>query len=261
MHSMHVLAIPAFRDNYFWLLHDQHNAVIVDPGDAGPVLKCIADLNLQLTAILITHHHYDHVGGISDLLAVYPDIPVYGPATETIIGVTQRVADNDCIQLDALALSLQVLALPGHTLGHIAYYANTTAEPLLFCGDTLFAAGCGRLFDGTATQMVNSLRSLTTLPGNTKIYCAHEYTLGNIQFAKHLEPNNSELLNREIKVTQQRAQQQPTLPTVLSLEFATNPFLRLQQPAIQAAAANYAGHAMNNATEVFASLRHWKDFF
>lgn len=253
--------IPAFDDNYIWLLRDpqQPQVAIVDPGDAKPVLAAIEAENLQPVAILITHHHWDHTGGIAELLAAYP-MPVYGPARETIPHLTRALNGGEEIHIAGLEASLQVLDVPGHTAGHIAYYCeNPGAQGLLFCGDTLFAGGCGRLFEGTPEQMHASLSRIASLPDDTAVYCAHEYTEANLVFARIAEPDNEQLQKRQQQVQQQRRQGQPTVPSLLGEEKATNPFLRFDEASIIRAAEGFAGCRLKNGAEVFGTVRHWKD--
>jgi len=253
---LQVTPLPAFRDNYLWLLHDGNHAAVVDPGDAAPVLDYLSLHKLALAAILITHHHGDHVGGNRDLLKKF-DAPVYGPRHETIPGLTHPVDSSASVRIPALGLEFQVLDVPGHTSGHVAYYGSNR----LFCGDTLFACGCGRLFEGTAEQMHRSLQQLAALPEQTQVYCAHEYTLSNIRFAKAVEPDNPDLLAREQDVLATLARHQPTLPSTIGLERRTNPFLRTHQPAVRAAAERHAGHPLASDRATFAALREWKDTF
>ena len=248
--------IPAFDDNYIWVIHNQRHAVVVDPGDAAPVLKYLNQAGLQLDAILITHHHADHVGGNVELLAQF-DAPIYGPALERIPMMTHPLREGDRVHLPLLGLQFNVLDIPGHTSGHIGYYGANS----LFCGDTLFGCGCGRLFEGTATQMHASLSKLAALPDDTQVYCAHEYTLGNIRFAKAVDPNNPVLAQRETQDQQSRAQNHPTLPSTIAWEKATNPFLRCSEPAIIEAASNHAGRTLSDTTDIFAALRDWKNRF
>lgn len=258
--------IPAFEDNYIWLIRNplRPQVAIVDPGDAQPVLQAIKAENLQPVAILITHHHWDHTGGIAELLAEYP-MPVYGPAEETIPHITHALNGGDMVQLPDLDASFQVFDVPGHTAGHIAYYCknksdeNPDAEGLLFCGDTLFAGGCGRLFEGTPVQMHASLSQIVALPDDTAVYCAHEYTEANLVFARIAEPENERLRERQTEVRQRRQQDLPTVPSMLGVEKATNPFLRFDEPSIIRAAEGFAGRHLNNAAEVFGTVRHWKD--
>lgn len=219
--------IPAFSDNYIWLLPYGRNAVVVDPGDAAPVLKTLAALELNLAAILITHHHDDHIGGVPTLLAQYP-VTVYAPQYQSFDFPHQAVKAGDTIELPAIASTFQVMHLPGHTLDHIAY----VNARYLFCGDVLFSAGCGRLFEGTAEQMLQSLQQLKRLPLATQVFCAHEYTAKNIAFALSLDPENSALINRAAEVTALRQQSRPSLPSTIDLELRTNPFLRCQQASI-----------------------------
>jgi hydroxyacylglutathione hydrolase len=255
-----VTPLPAFSDNYLWLLQRGQNAVVVDPGDGEVVLRALRERQLRLSAILVTHHHPDHIGGLAALRRAW-DVPVYGPRAEAakIAGLSQLLDDGDRLELPELNVSFDILAVPGHTLGHIAYH-----EPgarLLFCGDTLFVAGCGRLFEGSPQQMHGSLRRLAALPADTAVYCAHEYTLGNLDFARTAEPGNAEI-GREIERVQGlRAAGQPSVPSELRRELAVNPFLRCEQPALAASAAAHAGKTLQDAVEVFAVLRQWKDGF
>lgn len=253
-------ALPAFTDNYIWLLQDtqrQHCAV-VDPGDAAPVQAWLdANPGWQLTDILITHHHHDHVGGVQQLKARY-GAKVYGPATEKIPALDQGLADGQRIRI--LEHDLNVIEVPGHTLGHIAYFHAATDTPWLLSGDTLFAAGCGRLFEGTAAQMFASLQRLAALPAHTLVYCTHEYTLSNLRFALAVEPENQQIAERFEKVSQLREAGQISLPSDLHTELATNPFLRCNEPAVVAACQN-RGQQSENPQAVFAALRAWKDNF
>jgi hydroxyacylglutathione hydrolase len=253
---MTVTPIPAFEDNYLWLLHDDRSAAVVDPGDAGPVLRHLADHGLTLTAILATHHHGDHIGGVAELASRFA-VPVFGPANDNIAGVTDPLSEGDTISVPGLDARLSVIDVPGHTSGHIAYYGNG----MLFCGDTLFACGCGRLFEGTAAQMTRSLMKLAALPGTTLVHCAHEYTLSNIRFAEAVEPGNAALAERRLAESAKRAKNLPTVPSTIALELATNPFLRLDSPEVIAAARRSAGKALARPDEVFGALREWKNRF
>ena len=224
---LHIIPIPVFEDNYIWLLHNNRYAVVVDPGDAAPVIAVMEKLNLTLAAILITHHHGDHIDGVPSLLA-YRAVPVYAPQYEKFNFAHIQLVDGDEISLPEIVQNFRIMWLPGHTLGHIAYSNND----YLFCGDVLFSAGCGRLFEGTPAQMLSSLNRLKTLQPNTQVFCTHEYTTTNINFALGLEPNNEQLLARASTVKQLRINQQPTLPTNIALELKINPFLRCDQSAI-----------------------------
>lgn len=253
-----VTPIPAFDDNYIWLIHgksEQHVA-IVDPGDEVPVLAQIERNHLVPVAILCTHHHYDHVDGITNLLKQF-DIPVYGPAGENIPNVTHRVVEGDKVGLSELGLNFKVLDVPGHTRGHVAYFA----EDMLFCGDTLFSAGCGRLFEGTAEQMHESLSKIAALPGKTRCFPTHEYTLANLQFAQTVEPENGEIhaYIKEIKAL--READKPSLPSFLAKELQINPFLRASEEAVRSAVSVHEGAKLGSPLEVFSSLRRWKDKF
>jgi hydroxyacylglutathione hydrolase len=256
---LEIIPIPAFADNYIWLLRKENRGAVVDPGDASPVIAYVERESLELTAILATHHHGDHVGGIRALLA-RRNVPVFGPARETIPGRTHALAQGDAIVVPGIALELEVLDIPGHTAGHIAYVARGLG-PLLFCGDTLFAVGCGRLFEGTPAQMVASLDKLAALPDSTRIYCGHEYTLANLRFATALEPENALLRERETKEKAKRDRGLPTLPATIAEERATNPFLRIDEPPVRAAAERHAGHGLDGRAAVFAEIRAWKNAF
>lgn len=224
---LNIIPIPAFADNYIWLLHNARYAVVVDPGDAAPVIKILQKLNLELTAILITHHHGDHIDGVADLLE-YKPAQVYAPQYEQFAFKHIALTEGDEITLPEIAMSFRIMWLPGHTLGQIAY----VNDDYLLCGDTLFGAGCGRLFEGTPTQMLHSLQRLKLLNPNTKVFSAHEYTAKNIEFALTLEPDNSDLMTRKLHVQSLRAQNLPSLPSSIDLELKTNPFFRCNQATI-----------------------------
>jgi hydroxyacylglutathione hydrolase len=224
---LNIIPIPAFDDNYIWLLHNSRHAVVVDPGDAAPVIVALKALNLTLTAILITHHHSDHIDGVPSLLA-YRAVPVYAPQYENFNFEHIKLAEGDEITLPEIEQSFRVMWLPGHTLGHIAYVNDEN----LFCGDVLFGAGCGRLFEGTPNQLFTSLNRLKALNGSTKVFCTHEYTTKNIAFALTLEPDNADLMQRKLDAQALRAKQLPSLPSTIALERKTNPFLRCNQAAI-----------------------------
>ena len=251
-----VRKVHAFDDNYIWLIGCQGSkrVAIVDPGDAEPVIARIEREQLQPEAILITHHHGDHTGGIGDLLARYP-MPVYGPANEAIRQLSHPLREGDTVELSDCSLHLQVLDTPGHTRGHICYYG----EGALFCGDTLFAAGCGRLFEGSPEQMYQSLEKLRALPDGTLVYCAHEYTEANLRFAHIAEQDNPLVTARLEEVVHLRKQGQDTVPSLLGREKQTNPFLRSHESSLQQAAAGFSGRALNTPAEVFAAVRYWKD--
>jgi hydroxyacylglutathione hydrolase len=255
-----IIPIPAFSDNYIWLVREGAYAAVVDPGDAEPVLDFLDRERLELTAILATHHHGDHVGGNTALLARFA-VPVYGPAREAIPGRTHALQEGDAITVPGVGLRLSVLDVPGHTAGHIAYVGECDGVPVAFVGDTLFAAGCGRLFEGTPVQMAASLGKLAALPGETRIYCAHEYTLANLRFALAVEPHSNALHERQARELDKRARNVPTVPSTLADERATNPFLRAGVPEVFAAAEAHAGRKLADAVAAFAMLREWKNGF
>ena len=256
-----VLTLPAFKDNYLWLIHDGSNAAIVDPGEAAPVKAALAAHKLRLTAILLTHHHADHIGGVPSLLEDW-NVPVFGPRNDGIEVVTHPLGQGDRVDVPGLDLALGVLDVPGHTLGHIAYVRRDAGADWLFCGDTLFGAGCGRLFEGTPRQMVDSLAQLTALPDETLVYCAHEYTLSNLRFAQAVEPGNAALEARVRADEAKREAGQPTIPSTIALEKATNPFIRYGEARIVQSLVE-AGRLAAGATPVdtFAALREWKNTF
>jgi hydroxyacylglutathione hydrolase len=249
-------AVPAFRDNYIWILERGGNAVAVDPGDAAPVDEFLRKRGLELTAVLATHHHADHVGGLP-ALAVKWKCATFGPAREVAAKLDRRLAEGDRFEVPGLGISLETLDIPGHTAGHIALHG----EGMVFSGDTLFACGCGRLFEGTPAQMVQSLGKLARLPADTRIYCGHEYTVANIRFAQAVEPGNRALDARKERDTAKQLRGEPTLPSTIADELATNPFLRCNEPAVIAAAEKHAGRRLAAPVEVFAEVRAWKDNF
>jgi len=253
---MDIQALRAFEDNYIWLLRAGRRVVAVDPGDEAPVLDYLAKEDAGLAAILLTHHHGDHTGGVAGLLARHP-VPIFGPAGETIAGVTVPLREGDPVALPGFQGHFRVIDVPGHTHGHIAYYGHGA----LFCGDTLFGCGCGRLFEGTAEQMWTSLCKLAALPADTLVYCAHEYTQSNVRFALAVEPGNTALLARAGRVAQLRADRQSTVPFTLAEERQTNPFLRSGEAEVTAAAEHHCGAKLAGAAEVFAVLREWKNDF
>ncbi|MDO8298981.1 hydroxyacylglutathione hydrolase [Lacisediminimonas sp.] len=253
-----VLTVPAFSDNYLWLVNDGVHAVVVDPGDAAPILAALDQHHLSLAAILLTHHHADHVGGVPALLERF-DVPVFGPAKEAIPAITRRLAEGDQVTIPELDLEFAVLDVPGHTAGHIAYYA--ARQDWLFCGDTLFAGGCGRLFEGTPAQMADSLGKLAALPDRTQVYCAHEYTLSNLRFAQAVDETNAALKQRVLTETAKRARDEPTVPSTIGVEKATNPFLRYRDPAIIDKLASEGKISSREPIAAFAALREWKNSF
>ncbi len=251
---MHIVALRAFRDNYLWLVHDGRRALVVDPGAAAPVVAACESQGLQLAGILVTHHHRDHTDGIVPLLD-RQRVPVWGPADEPIPGRTHAVRDGDRIQPPGMDVMFEVMHVPGHTLGHVAY----AGADALFCGDTLFSAGCGRLFEGSPAQMLGSLERLAALPAHTKVHCAHEYTLSNLQFARRVEPENADMASYTTWCEQRRADDAPTLPGTIGQELLVNPFLRVHTDAVRQSLAMRAGRLPVDRVEAFAWLRGWKD--
>lgn len=255
---MKLIPLPAFSDNYIWLLHDGQQALVVDPGAAEPVLEALQRCKVQLETILVTHHHPDHTAGV-DALRQATGAKVFGPAREAMPEPLTRVRQGDPLQ--SLGLRFEVIEVPGHTAGHIAYYcAEVDGAPLLFCGDTLFSAGCGRLFEGSPAQMLASLDRLAALPDGTRVCCAHEYTLSNLKFAAAVEPTNRALADYTAKAQALRSRQQPTLPSTIFLERQINPFLRSRQVAVIQAAQRFDASA-NDEVSIFAALRQWKNQF
>ena len=279
-----LIPIPAFTDNYLWLLHDGQRALVVDPGDAAPVQRVLQDNGLQLSAILVTHHHADHTGGV-DTLRNETGAQVFGPASESIPEPYTPLHEGDSI--NAVGLDFQIIEVPGHTSGHIAYYSaptlftlcntlppegvglarggpalqpNINAKPLLFCGDTLFSGGCGRLFEGTPAQMLASLDKLAALPGDTVVCCTHEYTLSNLRFALAVDPDNLTLATYHAHCEKLRELHQPTLPTSIAQELLINPFLRTRQPALISSAQHFDAAAHDDVS-IFAAIRQWKNQF
>ena len=257
---MNLLPLPAFSDNYIWLLHNGTHALVVDPGDAAPVQAALPTHGLQLQAILVTHHHADHVRGV-DALREATGALVYGPAFETLPEPVIRVDATTELQL--LGLNWQVLEVPGHTAGHIAWFCQPAGEaPILFCGDTLFSGGCGRLFEGSPQQMHASLQQLAQLPPDTRVACAHEYTLSNLKFACAVEPSNAALLQYRAHCEALRQQQRPTLPSTLAQELAINPFLRCDVKEVVLSAQSFRPDLhLQHPASVLAALREWKNVF
>jgi hydroxyacylglutathione hydrolase len=254
-----VSPVRAFSDNYIWLIRapaDRGGAVVVDPGDARPVNAALEQHGLKLHAVLVTHYHPDHVGGVAELAARH-GARVYGPARERMPCEVQTLDDGDCVRLADLGLEFLVMTLPGHTLGHIAYHGHGA----LFCGDTLFSAGCGRLFEGSPAQMLASLDRIATLPDSTRVYCAHEYTLSNLRFAAVVEPGNADVMDALEATRVLREADGISLPSSLGRERRINPFLRSREPAVRTAAEAHAARRLASPVEVFATVRQWKDGF
>jgi hydroxyacylglutathione hydrolase len=255
---LEIIPLPALKDNYIWLLKNKASGhiAIVDPSEAAPVLNLVESEGLSPIAILITHHHWDHVGGITEITEKF-DIPVYTPRSESVTGSTIPVGEGDTISLPELGMELNILDVPGHTSGAIAYYS----EGMVFSGDTLFTAGCGRLFEGTPSQMNASLSKFKSLPDETLLYCGHEYTVSNLEFAANVEPDNLAIRQRLEQAIQTRKNNQPTVPASLKVEKETNPFLRCEEINVIEAASKFSGNSISEPADVFAAIRHWKDTF
>ncbi len=254
--AWNVVPLRAFADNYVWTIRDATRAAVVDPGDARPVLDYLGREKLELVAILNTHHHADHVGGNAGLLARWK-VPVFGPRDERIGEVTHRLKDGERFTLPHFGIEFEVAEIPGHTRSHVSFYGGG----MLFCGDTLFAAGCGRLFEGTPRQMHDSLCRLMQLPDETRVYCGHEYTVSNVRFARAVEPGNAALAELETRSKQLRDRDLPTLPSTIAQEKATNPFVRVREPAVAESASRQAGKPLADPVSVLAALREWKNGF
>lgn len=262
--------LPAFTDNYIWLLANQAKTIVVDPGNADVVLASLAQLGAQLEAILVTHHHADHIGGVAAIISHHPHVKVFVPRHSPLLqlpcvasapGLVQAVGHGE--RLDVAGLGFEVFETPGHTRDHVAYFmpSNASNPPRLFCGDTLFSVGCGRVFDGTVQQLWHSLQALASLPAQTLVYCAHEYTEANVRFAQAVQPHNPQLEAYAQSCRRQRAQQLPTVPFELGLQRYINPFLRTQAPDVVRAAERFLARAATDEIEVFAALRAWKNQF
>lgn len=258
--SYRIRPISAFNDNYIWLIDDGHFACVVDPGDATPVIEAINQDSLKLTHILLTHHHHDHVGGVNTLVQTF-GAQVWGPAGEVLPQCDHALVENDQVLLEQPNLTFTVLDIPGHTAGHIAFKGLINEQPVVFCGDTLFAGGCGRIFEGTPAQMYASLHKLAQLSGETRVYCAHEYTLANLKFALAVEPNNAKLMARYEETQTLRRDRLPTVPSTVAAERATNPFLRALEPEVYQSAQQHQAHAEHQPVETFTILRNWKNSF
>lgn len=253
-----IYPVRALKDNYIWVIFhsDTKESYVVDPGDSAPVITFLKQNNLKLSGILITHHHWDHVHGVEGLLMEY-HAPVIGSYGSSLSTLTDRVKEGDVVAFSANLPTFQVFEIPGHTLDHIAFYH----DDILFCGDTLFGAGCGRLFEGTGEMLYASLQKLAQLPDDTRVYCAHEYTLLNLQFAHHVEPKNLHVKQRLLETERLYQQHQPSVPSQLGLEKATNPFLRCDDAKLKHAVASFSGRTLTTAEDVFVALRRWKDSF
>jgi hydroxyacylglutathione hydrolase len=252
--------VPAFSDNYIWLIESpaaKGRLVAVDPGDAGPVIAALGHRGASLAAILLTHHHPDHIGGVGELQKQWPAVAVIAPDDQRIERRTRTVRDGERCELPDLGLGFEILHVPGHTVSHIAYWGHGA----LFCGDTLFSAGCGRMFEGTPKQMNASLNRLAALPPETLVYCGHEYTAANLKFASNVEPANQEVQAYGARVNRLREAGQPSLPSTLGLEIKVNPFLRCAEASVREAASKQAGQPLDEPARVFGVLRAWKDQF
>ena len=255
---MNIFPIPAFEDNYIWIVHNEQHAIVVDPGDASPVISYLDAHHLKLVSILITHHHRDHIGGIEDLFELY-NSPVFGPRLEKIPHMSNPLGEGDTVEISELNFRMKIIDIPGHTLGHIAYLW----EGGMFCGDTLFACGCGKIFEGTPAQLHHSLQRLASQPDETLVYCTHEYTEYNTPFALICEPGNTALKQRVLEADALRGQNKPTVPSTIALEKATNPFLRCREPEIIHHIEQQFGIKLpaDDEQAAFTALRKWRDLF
>ncbi|WP_114325910.1 hydroxyacylglutathione hydrolase [Candidatus Colwellia aromaticivorans] len=260
-----ITPIKAFSDNYIWAITNKQVATLVDPGDASVCIEFLEKNQLILSSILITHHHSDHTGGINKLVEYCQQkqwsLTVYGPANENIPLCDVKLTENDTVVLDEFNINFRIIDLPGHTAGHIAYFANDHLTPILFCGDTLFSGGCGRLFEGSPEQMLNSLTKLANLPEHTQVYCTHEYTQANLAFALTVEPKNQALVDYNKKVNELRSKGHATIPSTIQLEKQINPFLRCNKQTIQASAQQFSADAKATSQDTFTTIRRWKDQF
>lgn len=260
-----ISAIDAFSDNYIWAVHNHNHVAFVDPGDAAACIRFLEETNLVLNTMLITHHHADHTGGIIELVAYCAEknwpVKVYGPTNDNIPEIDIRLIENNNVYLPSLNITFQVIDIPGHTLGHIAFYSDDTFEPILFCGDTLFSGGCGRIFEGTPLQMHNSLTKLANLPDNTQVYCAHEYTQANLKFALTVEPTNNDLVNYSNHVNELRLKNMSSIPTSIKVEKEINPFLRCHFNSLKEMAIQFDNTINTDTLAVFTTIRRWKDQF
>lgn len=263
--SISITALNAFSDNYLWVISNGVNAALVDPGDADVCIKFLIKSQLTLTSILITHHHADHTGGIEKLVSFCKEkqwpLTIYGPEKENIPYCDNKLSGSDIVNITELSIEFTTIDLPGHTAGHIAYFAKINNQPVVFCGDTLFSGGCGRLFEGTPEQMLQSLNKLKALPENTKVYCAHEYTQANLVFALTVDPENKDLINYKKKVDKLRSKNQSTIPTTIKVEKLINPFLRSHTNSIKVSAIKHNKNKETNTLESFTTIRLWKDQF
>jgi hydroxyacylglutathione hydrolase len=254
---MNLIPLPAFSDNYIWLLQHQGRSLVVDPGQAEPVTRWLDENQHQLDCILVTHHHGDHTGGVASLQQQW-GAKVYGPASETLPFEYEPLKQGDIFSWADLVF--QTLDVPGHTAGHIAYWSKPSSqEPILFCGDTLFSGGCGRIFEGTPAQMLHAMDTLSALPGNTRVCCAHEYTMSNLKFALAVEPDNQALLTYAHQCANKRSQNLPTLPAQLATELKINPFLRSRQNSVIQAVKAFDPQTSDQDVDIFARLRAWKN--
>jgi len=263
--SISITPIKAFSDNYIWAINNNNMTTLVDPGDANVCIEFLEKNELSLNTILITHHHSDHTGGITKLVDYCQQkqwpLSVYGPANENIPHCDVKLIENDAVILDEFGIDFCIIDLPGHTAGHIAYFTKSHSIPILLCGDTLFSGGCGRLFEGSPNQMLNSLTKLADLPENTQVYCTHEYTQANLAFALTVEPNNQELINYNNKVSELRSKDHPTIPSSIQLEKQINPFLRCHKQSIQSSAKQFETDTNATPLDTFTTIRRWKDQF